>query len=173
MARIPLIDPADATGELATTFQEISDYTGGKIGNVWRALANEPKMLKAVWDRRQAVMEGENLSKTVKETVALAVSQNNDCEYCVVNHSAALGRLGESDERIDEIKDGKGRDSDEQALIDLCVRAVTDPNRLNDDDFDKVRSHGWNDAQIFEAVGVATHYTALNRFLDTFLVDLD
>lgn len=172
MARIPLIDPDRATGLAAETFDEIKAHAG-KVGNVWRALANNPRMLKAVWDRRQSVMEGDALPLVTKEAIALAVSEANDCKYCVTNHSATLSRLGESTERIEEIRKHKGRDEAEQALLDFAVRVATDPHSLTDEDFERLRALGYSDDALMEAVGVATHYTALNRFLDAFLVDLD
>lgn len=172
MARIPLVDPDEATGDLADTFEEIRAHAG-KVGNVWRALGNHPATLKAVWDRRQAVMESDVLPLTTKEAIALAVSEANACTYCVTNHSAALRRLGESDERIEQVRRREGRDEADQALLDFAVEVSTNPHGLRDDDFDQLRKLGWSDAELFEAAGVATHYTALNRFLDAFLVDLD
>lgn len=172
MARIPLIDPENATGDLANTFAEIKSHSG-KVGNIWRALGNNPRMLKAVWDRRQSAMEGDALSLTTKESIALAVSEANACKYCVTNHSAALSRLGESTERIEEIRQHKGRDEAEQAIIDFSVKASTDPHSITDDQYESLHTLGYSDEAIFEAVGVATHYTAVNRFLDTFVVDLD
>jgi uncharacterized peroxidase-related enzyme len=173
MARVPLIDRDAATGEAAEVFDEI-ESKGAKVGNIWRALANQPRMLRAVWDRRQAVMEGDALSLTEKEAIALAVSQANDCKYCVTNHSASLSRLGESTERIEEIRNQRGKGEADQALLDFSVKVSTDPHSITDDEFNALKSvHGYTDDQIFEAVGVATHYTAVNRFLDAMLVDLD
>ena len=172
MARVTLVDPATATGELAETFSEIESHAG-KVGNIWRALANNPKMLKAVWDRRNSVMGSDSLPHITKEAIALAVSSANNCEYCVVAHSASMSRLGESTERIDDILALQGKDEAEQALIDVCVRAVTDPHALEDKDFDRLRDLGHSDAAIFDAIGVATHYAAINKFLDSFQVDLD
>jgi uncharacterized peroxidase-related enzyme len=172
VARIPLIDPTQAQGELAETFGEIQAHAG-KVGNVWRALANNPKMLKAVWDRRQSVMTSDALPLVTKEAIALAVSEANQCKYCVTNHSAALSRLGESTERIEKIRQQEGTDAAEQALLDFAVLTSTNPHAIMDDRFEELRKHGYSDAAIFEAVGVATHYTALNRFLDVFDVDLD
>lgn len=172
MARIPLIDPAKAQGETAATFAEIESHAG-KVGNVWRALANNPRMLKAVWDRRQSVMAGEALPLASKEAIALAVSEANQCRYCVTNHSAALSRLGESTDRIDKIRQRQGNDPAEQALLDFAVLSSTDPHAVTDEQIEDLRRLGYSDEAIFEAVGVATHYTALNRFLDVFQVDLD
>ncbi len=172
MARIPLIKPEDASGELFETFEEIRSHAG-KVGNVWRALGNNPKMLKAVWDRRQSVMGGDALPLVTKEAIALAVSEANQCTYCVTNHSAALSRLGESPDRIEEIRNRKTADPAEQALLHFAVLTSTDPHSITDQHFEDLRAHGYSDAAIFEAVGVSTHYTALNRFLDVFLVDLD
>jgi uncharacterized peroxidase-related enzyme len=172
VARIPLIDPAKAQGAAAETFAEIESHAG-KVGNVWRALANNPRMLKAVWDRRQSVMAGEALPLTTKEAIALAVSEANQCKYCVTNHSAALSRLGESTDRIERIRQRQGNDPAEQALLDFAVLSSTNPHAVTDGQFEDLRRHGYSDEAIFEAVGVATHYTALNRFLDVFQVDLD
>lgn len=49
------------------------------------------------------MMQG-NLSRKLKETIAVLVSKDNSCSYCVAAHSGALKAIGVTDEEIKHIK---------------------------------------------------------------------
>ena len=172
LARIPLISPEKATGEAKETLAEIEGIAG-KVPNAFRALANNGGYAKGMWQIRQALMTDQVLPKRSAEAIALAVSAANACEYCVVNHSASLERLGESPESIEAIRAAQGADEAEEALLSFAVQVSKDPFELRDEDFSRLEQLGYSQEEVFDAAAVAIHYTAMNRFLDTFLVDLE
>ena len=59
------------------------------VNNFWRALAHDPALLRATWDRLSAVMAPGALDALVKELIYLAVSTANGCAYCDHSHTAA------------------------------------------------------------------------------------
>jgi AhpD family alkylhydroperoxidase len=61
---------------------------------VWRALAHDPALLKATWERVQEVMAPGELDPLVKELIYVAVSTANGCSYCVHSHTAAARAKG-------------------------------------------------------------------------------
>ncbi|WP_149588382.1 carboxymuconolactone decarboxylase family protein [Tabrizicola flagellatus] len=97
MATVPLLRDEEAGAEALAVFADIrakrqTDY----VNNFWRALAHEPALLKAVWDRVQAVMAPGALDPLVKEMIYIAVSAANGCDYCVHSHTAAAKAKGMS-----------------------------------------------------------------------------
>jgi AhpD family alkylhydroperoxidase len=95
MATVPLLRDEEAGAEALAIFDDIrakrqTDY----VNNFWRALANDPPLLAATWDRLQQVMAPGALEPMVKEMVYIAVSTANGCGYCVHSHTAAARAKG-------------------------------------------------------------------------------
>ncbi len=95
MATVPLLRDEEAGAEALAVFDDIrakrqTDY----VNNFWRALAHDPALLKATWDRAQATMAPGALDPLVKELIYVAVSVANGCEYCVHSHTAAARAKG-------------------------------------------------------------------------------
>jgi len=104
MATVPLIQDDAASPEALAVFDDIrhkrnTDY----VNNFWRALANDPALLRAVWERLQQVMGPGALDPLVKEMIYIAVSTTNGCSYCVHSHTAAARARGMSDEQHGEL----------------------------------------------------------------------
>jgi AhpD family alkylhydroperoxidase len=95
MATVPLLSDKEAGASALATFADIkakrqTDY----VNNFWRALANDPPLLQATWDRLQQVMGPGTLDPLVKELIYVAVSVVNGCAYCVHSHTAAARAKG-------------------------------------------------------------------------------
>ncbi len=67
------------------------------INNFWRALANDPAQLKAVWTEAKATMTSGEIDALTKEMVYIAVSTANGCSYCIHSHTAAAKAKGMSE----------------------------------------------------------------------------
>jgi len=104
MATVSLLSDEAAGPEARAVFDEIraarqTDY----VNNFWRALAHDPALLRATWDRLKVVMAPGALDPLVKEMLYVAVSTANGCEYCVHSHTAAARAKGMSDEMYGEL----------------------------------------------------------------------
>ncbi len=119
-------------------------------------------------------MEGA-LSRKTKETIALLVSKDNDCKYCVAAHTGALKAIGVAADEIENIHhdlDATNFSAKEKALITFARKANLAALRISDDEFSTLRKAGASDAEIIEALGVMEVFTAFNRFLDALDVEL-
>ncbi len=104
MTTVPLLDDAAASEEAAAVFEDIRATRGSDfINNFWRALANDPALLKATWERLKAVMGPGALDPLTKEMVYVAVSTANGCSYCVHSHTAAARAKGMTDAQHGEL----------------------------------------------------------------------
>jgi len=104
MALVKLIEYADAGKEVKAVYDDIMKTRGVDwINNFWKALANDPRELKRVWESVKQVMAPGALDPLVKEMVYVAVSATNGCEYCTHSHTAAARKKGMSDAMLMEL----------------------------------------------------------------------
>ena len=104
MATVPLLDDKAASAEARAVFDAIREARGGDyVNNFWRALAHDPALLRATWDRLQDVMAPGALDPMVQELVYIAVSTVNGCSYCVHSHTTAARARGMTDAQHGEL----------------------------------------------------------------------
>lgn len=117
MATVKLLSDTEAGPEARAVFDDIRATRGtDDINNFWRALAHDPALLRATWDRLKAVMGPGALEPVVKEMLYVAVSIANGCEYCVHSHSAAARAKGMSPQMYGELLAVVGMASQTNAL---------------------------------------------------------
>lgn len=104
MAVVKLLSDDALSDAAAEVFAEIRAARGTDfVNNFWRALAHDPALLRATWDRLKVVMGPGALDPVVKEMLYLAVSAANNCEYCVHSHTAAARAKGMDDAMYGEL----------------------------------------------------------------------
>ena len=104
MATVPLISDEAASAEVLAVFDDIRATRGSDfINNFWRALAVDPALLKATWERLKVVMGPGDLDPLVKEMLYMAVSITNGCDYCIHSHTAAARAKGMTDIQYGEL----------------------------------------------------------------------
>lgn len=107
MATVRLLTDAEvnAIPDAKAVFDDIratrkSDF----VNNFWRALANDPRTLKRVWETLKSVMGREGaLDPLTRELIYIAVSTANACQYCVQSHTAAARARGMTDAQHAEL----------------------------------------------------------------------
>ncbi len=107
MATVKLLTDAEvnAIPDAKAVFDDIratrkSDF----VNNFWRALANDPRTLKRVWETLKSVMGREGaLDPLTRELIYIAVSTANACQYCVQSHTAAARARGMTDAQHAEL----------------------------------------------------------------------
>ncbi|MEX3015806.1 carboxymuconolactone decarboxylase family protein [Gymnodinialimonas hymeniacidonis] len=104
MGTVPLLRDEEVSAEALAVFNEIRAVRGTDyVNNFWRALAHDPALLKATWERLKDVMAPGALDPLVKEMIYVAVSTANGCSYCVHSHTAAAKAKGMSAEMYGEL----------------------------------------------------------------------
>jgi len=174
MGRISMIDPATAESQVQEIFAEINTAFG-RIPNLFKTYAHHPPLLDANWNKVKRVMVEGVLARKVKESIAVLISKDNSCRYCIAAHEGALQSIGIDPEEIRLIETDLDRadfTSKEKALIKLACKANSAPLQVADDDIAAARTAGATDSEIVEALGVMELFTSFNKFLDTLQVDL-
>ena len=104
MAVVPLVSDAAAGAQALAVFDDIRAARGTDyVNNFWRALAADPALLRATWDRLQVVMAAGTLDPLTKELIYVAVSVTNGCGYCIHSHTAAARTKGMTDAQHGEL----------------------------------------------------------------------
>jgi AhpD family alkylhydroperoxidase len=104
MALVRLIEYQEAGPEVRAVYDDIMKTRGTDwINNFWKALANDPRELRRVWENVKQVMAPGALDPLVKEMLYVAVSATNGCEYCTHSHTAAARKKGMSDAMLMEL----------------------------------------------------------------------
>jgi len=95
MALVPLVDYEDAPPEVRAVYDDImATRKTDWVNNFWKALANDPPTLARVWASVKQVMAPGALDPLTKELVYVAVSVTNNCEYCIMSHTAGARAKG-------------------------------------------------------------------------------
>lgn len=104
MATQTLLSDADLSSEARAVFDDIRKTRGSDfINNFWRALAHDPALLKATWERLKQVMGPGEIDPLTKEMIYIAVSVANACSYCTHSHTAAARAKGMTDAQYSEL----------------------------------------------------------------------
>ncbi len=118
MATVPLLSDEEASAEALAVFDDIRAVRGTDyVNNFWRALAHDPALLRATWERLKVVMAPGALDPLVKEMLYIAVSVTNGCAYCIHSHTAAARAKGMTPEQHGELLAVIGMASTTNALV--------------------------------------------------------
>lgn len=132
MATVSLISDEAASAEVLAVFDDIRAIRGTDfINNFWRALANDPALLAATWERLKIVMGPGALDPLVKEMLYIAVSTANGCQYCVHSHTASATAKGMSPEQHGELMSVIGMAMQTNGLV-TAMQVPTDPEFKKD-----------------------------------------
>ncbi len=98
-------------------------FKGREIPNAYRILARNPELLKKFIEFRDEIMKKGKLDPTLKEKIAVKVSEVNQCEACYTIHKSKLKTTepeNEFEEKILEFAENAARKRGEAKLnIDL------------------------------------------------------
>jgi len=148
----------------------------GRTPNLFQTYAKHPPLLEANWNKVKQVLLDGKLPRFLKEAIALLVSHDNGCKYCVAAHSAALKSMGVNDEQIDGIIRGEFAghlDLREIELVNFARKANRLSHDIGDSDFDRLISLGYDEAEIVEALGVMELFAGFNRFAKAMRIEID
>lgn len=158
MARVAVIDPQTATGETKQLLDAVQSGLG-IVPNFIRALANSPAALNAFLGLHGISGAG-FLDPKTRERIALAVAEQNACQYCVSAHTAIGRKAGLDNEEILANRAGRSSDAKAEAAL-IFTRALVDhTGQVSKAEFDAVRAAGHSDGEIIEII---TH-VAMNIF---------
>jgi len=106
------------------------------------------------------------LSKLEREMIAVVVSSENRCFYCLVAHGAAVRQLS-GDPLLGEVLafNFRAGDLDERttAMLEFAAKLTREPYAIVEDDRAALRDAGFSDRDIWDIAAVAGFFNMSNR----------
>jgi len=169
MARIELVTPESAPAEVKEVYEKV---LRGKPGNVQKALAHRPEMLKNFLAFYGTV--GRSLDRKLYELIYLRVSLINGCRYCTQHHVAASKRAGLTAEDWGALKSGdySRYSSKEQSALKYIEKLTRSPHDVNDADFAPLKKE-FTDAEIVDIHMLTGLANLTNRLTDPLGLELE
>jgi uncharacterized peroxidase-related enzyme len=157
---------AGLSPEMAAYFAKCEEKLGF-VPNVLKAYAFEDAKLSAfVAMYNDLMLAPSGLSKLEREMIAVAVSAQNRCYYCLVAHGAAVRQLS-GDPPLGELMVMNYRaarlSKRERAMLDFAVKLTAEPWLIEEEDRAQLRRAGFSDRDIWDIAAVAGFFNMTNR----------
>lgn len=158
--------PAKLSPAMAAYFRKCQDKLGF-VPNVLLAYAFDMAKLETFVAMYNDLMLGNSgLSKLEREMIAVAVSSQNRCYYCLTAHGAAVRQysgnplLGEHlvmNYRVARLN------KRQRAMLDFAVKLTAAPWSVEEGDRERLRRVGFSDRDIWDISAVAGFFNMSNR----------
>ena len=163
---LPIPEIKDLPEDTQKYFQICLDKLG-MIPNVLTAYSQNLKQLEGFTRLYNELMLGEGeLSKLEREMVAVVVSSENKCYYCLVAHGAAV-RVLSGDPQLGEHMVMNYRsarlDRRQRAMLDFASHLTRSPATISEEHIQALRDAGLSDRAIWDLSNLIGFYNMTNR----------
>ncbi len=176
MAWIRTINEEDAKDTLKSVYHRVK-ASRGRVSNIFKVQSLDPRSLEAHLELYLNIMFGQGgLSRRQREMIAIVVSAENDCEYCVAHHSAALRKYVKDEALIAQLVASHERASlvpKEKAMVNHAVALTRDPSSLSEAHIGALRESGMSDEEILQLTLIASYFNFVNRMASGLGVNLE
>jgi len=157
---------AAPTDAIAALFRKCEEKLGF-VPNVLKAYAFDmPKLDAFVAMYNDLMLAPSGLSKLEREMIAVAVSSENRCYYCLTAHGAAVRALS-GDPVLGELMVMNYRAARlsprERAMLDFAVKLTAEPWAVEETDREALRKVGFSARDIWDIGAVAGFFNMSNR----------
>jgi uncharacterized peroxidase-related enzyme len=160
------LEPVKLNAAMAAYFKKCQDKLGF-VPNVLLAYAFDMAKLETFAAMYNDLMLGDSgLSKLEREMIAVAVSSQNRCYYCLTAHGAAVRQysgnplLGEHlvmNYRVARLN------KRQRAMLDFAVKLTASPGSVEEGDRERLRRAGFTDRDIWDISAVVGFFNMSNR----------
>lgn len=175
MTLIQTTPPEKAEGKLAELYAETEQFFGMVPNNV-RLLGVSPAILENQLQLIGHYMGHPTLSTPLLAMIRMLVSKSCKSPYCQNLNSGLLQKAGFNQEQIGAMQADPTKaplDEKNKALLLFVLKATDDPHSVEAGDIDRLRSLGWTEVDIFDAVAHGSRMVGTNIIFDTFKIDRD
>ena len=148
-------------------YLEIVQQKIGFIPNVLAAFAKFPKQFEGFTKLYNALMLGDSgLTKLEREMIAVTVSSENHCFYCLVAHGSAVRELSNDPqlgERIAANFKSAELPKKQEELLNFTKKLTKDPSEIGENDRKKLRDVGYTDRDIWDISAIVGLFNMTNR----------
>jgi 4-carboxymuconolactone decarboxylase len=152
--------------DIRTRIEAVQEKSGF-IPNVFLTLAHRPDEFRAFFAYHDALMDKPgNITKAEREMIVVATSAANQCQYCVIAHGAILRIRAKNPLIADQVATNY-RKADlsprQKAMLDFAMKVSQNAQQVGEADFDVLKSHGFNEDDIWDIAGISAFFGMSNR----------
>ena len=160
------LKPGELSPEMAAYLAKCDEKIGF-VPNVLMAYAHDTKKLEAFATLYNDLMLAPSgLSKLEREMIAVVVSSQNRCYYCLTAHGAAVRHLS-GDPVLGELMVMNYRaarlSARHRAMLDFTVRLTDEPWAVGDEDRARLREAGFSKRDVWDIGAVVSFFNMSNR----------
>lgn len=167
ISRFPVPELKDLPDDIRQAILAVQEKAGF-VPNVFLTLAHRPAEFRAFFAYHDALMlkETGSLTRADREMIVTATSAKNNCLYCVVAHGAILRICAKNALVADQVAvnhlkaDITPRQS---AMLDFAFKVCLHSSEVNDADYVTLRSHGFDDEDIWDIAAITAFFGLSNR----------
>jgi len=174
MARVPYLNREDLPEEYRFLFDNLVAERHEPVGNLFRALANTPKLLRRFMGLGNDLRHATALDPKLRELALLAVGRLTGAEYEFVHHWNLALRAGVARDKLASIAEWEKSpafDDHERAVIRYAVEATTNV-KVSDSTWNAVKSF-LDTRRLMELVENVAYYNMVVRVLVPCGVELE
>jgi uncharacterized peroxidase-related enzyme len=158
--------PGELSPAMAAYFQKCREKIGF-VPHVLTSYAHDNTKLEAFATFYNDLMVGPSgLSKLEREMIAVAVSSENHCFYCLAAHGAAVRQLS-GDPVLGELMAMNWRAADlslrHRAMLAFASKVTLHSRQISEGDREALRKVGFSDRDIWDIAAVASFFNMSNR----------
>ena len=161
------LPPREELPEDLQKYLAVCDEKLGMVPNVLAAYSHEPEQLRTFSRFYNAIMFAETgLTPLEREMIAVVVSSQNHCFYCLTAHGSAV-RQYSGDPALGElmVMNYRAADLSERhvAMLDFAVKLTRHTDEIVEADRQALRDAGFSEKEIWDIANVAAFYNMTNR----------
>ena len=150
MSRITVIENEIANPEQKELLDVIQSQLG-MVPNFLKVFANSPAALRAFLGLHGIASEG-SLEAPTRERIALALAQQNACDYCVSAHTALGRKAGLNGAEMEANRAGTSQDSKAAAAVKFAKALAEHNGQVTTAEILEVRNAGYSESDIVEII---------------------
>jgi uncharacterized peroxidase-related enzyme len=162
MTRVKSINLETAGPKVKEIYQAIEKKMG-KVPNIFLNMGNSASVLQGYLALSDAASHT-SLDPKLREEIALAVGQANNCNYCLSAHTAIGGTLGITREELIEARKGHAKNPKNQAILTFAKTVISKKGNVTAEEVEALKKTGVTDAELVEIILVIS----LNMFTNYF-----
>jgi alkylhydroperoxidase family enzyme len=174
MAKVPYLNRNDLAESDRFIWDDFVKVRGTEPGNIHRAIANAPNLLRRFVDLANELRNGTQLDPKLRELALLTVGRLTGAEYEFVHHWNMALRLGVKREQLEQLANFASSaefNEDERAVIRYAAEATSNV-KVSDVTFEALR-RSLDNRRILELVMNVAMYNAVARIIVPCGVELE
>jgi len=166
------------TPELEKTLTAIKDDLKAPfIPNFFHVWGNALESLQGIFPAMKHILMAGSLDRKLKEMIILAISSNNNCDYCMATHQSFCTMMGVSEETITTLKTTyqlpESSSEKDQAAVKFAVQLSLDSKSGTPENIAELHALGFAKEDIFEIIAMSGMSVFYNHLANATQINID